>query len=1019
MDNGGRRRLRWLGVPLVAVGVSLACCGACVGVPCVSTGLRYGMWLDQCPAGDLRLNAEINAHGLLRGEDDGWIWVNPSARYLQGDGAYAWVDRSPLYRGRSVAIALRDPAGAEVPLTIVEQDDTGYGVGFRVELPELPDGDYTLAATVVAPFETVEVTAPLALYAPAIVHAISDRPLYKPGQDVLLRSVVFRRTDLSPLDQRPGTWRILAPDGSEMMVEKDQAGVYGVADTSFPLDDRAAVGTWRAVYRSGDVEDTVSFDVRPFRLPRFTVSATPSQTWYRRGDELIVEGTASYASGAPVKDAPVKVALQAASGRWSPPLDWEGPRQVTTDAWGRFRVSYGAVPVDLIERAELSVVAAVTDPAGETLTGGGRVVLSELPLQIEAVTELGDGLVGGFNNRAYLRVTRPDGVPVPEAEVAVTPWWDATADAKLGTTDVDGVAAMQLDPGEPVTVVQDAPPYRARPLRPASPSLSSAREVGEGREPDLDERRALDRLHPGVAACGDYAVGGGSARVAVRVDASGAVRKVFAGESRVDRCVADVMRGGRFPSGDERTFVFDWQVPDSLRPSLSGSVDVAYGSGNDAVGAIGDAAVAARRCLERGVGQDGDDVVAVHWSVERGQRAISVAFGDADGAGLSPSALACVRGAFSGLSIDDAADADVVGTASFDLSVPTQGGGRPSSLTSTGYDLRVSAVVDGEPSDGRLILGVGQVPALRIRPSETLLHPGETVEFELIRGPAFYGELPEEVHLYEGGLHLAKAKVDPKTRKASFEIPADRSGFLYVQHGDARAVVWVAPKETLAVALSTDKVAYRPGEEAHLTVSTKVAGQGAPAGVGLIGVDSKLGDLMPLPGPQEYGRVTVRETADKPAFGAFDPRALVLGEVRGDSAARAAVLRLTGLPMDAAGDNAASAYASTVDNDTEVLTTSFYRALIAASDAVRGWESAAPAGDQLTHAKMRELWDASLAKLRSDGTPAVDAYGRELRLNLLPYDLLVQVDPRNHASDATRLPEDLTDWPQWVAAEVR
>ena len=45
---------------LVAVAM-LGTVGMCVGYPCVPTGIRYGMWLDQCPATDLRLSASVEA----------------------------------------------------------------------------------------------------------------------------------------------------------------------------------------------------------------------------------------------------------------------------------------------------------------------------------------------------------------------------------------------------------------------------------------------------------------------------------------------------------------------------------------------------------------------------------------------------------------------------------------------------------------------------------------------------------------------------------------------------------------------------------------------------------------------------------------------------------------------------------------------------------------------------------------------------------------------------------------------
>ena len=1030
-ESAWKSRGLWalIGLPVLSLGLTAVCVGMCAGVPCFSTGLRYGIWADECPAGDLRIGASVQASGLLRGADDGWVWVNPYARVLHGDGSGAWASEEPMYRGRSATIELVDGDGVVVPMSIVEQIDEGPGIGFRVKLPEFADGDYTLRAHVTS-FEDIDVAVSLPFYAPAIAHLMTDRPLYKPGQDVLLRSVMFRRTDLVPLEGRPGKWHVTSPDGTEMLVEKDKAGSYGVADSSFPLDDRAQVGEWTAMWTSGTAQDVVKFDVRPFRLPRFSVEAKPNATWYTRGDKVIVEGTAKYSSGAPVKDAPVQVDVALASGRWPMPLAWEQPFVGTTDAYGKFSIPIGNVPADLIEKNTLSARVTVTEAAGETIVGGTSIVLSQYDLIAEAVTELGDGLVGGFNNRAYLRLSKPDGAPIADTDVKVTPWWDASAKPFTGRTDVDGVAALQLDPGDPVTVVIDAPPYRPRPLTPEQPYLSSATEAMDGRDLDLDERRTVDRLLADVGACGDYASGSGTVDIGVRVDAGGNVQKVMTEAGLLQRCVADVMQRAKFPSGDVRTYVLSWYVPDSLRPSLSGSADVAYGDGFDATDAFDEAALRARRCIPRGTGIDGSEVLRIHWSIDQGSKAITTAFAHTDGeenddgqmitgGGLSPGVLQCVRGAFGGMSVPEVAEGDAMGTASYALSVPSQDDARPQATTTTGYQLRVEAIADKAlVGMGPIILNPGAVPDLRIRASETLLHPGENVEFDLIRGPNFSATIPEKMWLYDGTVAIVEATVDPKARKVAFTIPTDKDGFLYTEFNGVRSVVWVEPKARLEVALSTDQATYRPGESAKLTITTTAGGSPTAAGVGLVGVDATLAQLAPLLGPQEYGRVTVRETADRPAFGAFDPRALVLGEVRGENAAKAAVMRITGLPMDAAGDDRLSGSEKTVDHDLETLTTSFYRALSQVTDDVHAWEAGAASGDVMTDEKMVDFWDNALATCRSNGKPAVDAFGRPLTLNLLPYDLLMQVDPRQVVSDATKLPEDITAWDRFVAEKV-
>jgi hypothetical protein len=364
---------------------------------------------------------------------------------------------------------------------------------------------------------------------------------------------------------------------------------------------------------------------------------------------------------------------------------------------------------------------------------------------------------------------------------------------------------------------------------------------------------------------------------------------------------------------------------------------------------------------------------------------------------------------------------DDLGTATLTLSVPSAPSARTArATTTTGYELAVIAAQDGaEVGRTRLTLPVGAVPTLRLRATPTLARAGEAVQIEVLRGPDWSGTLPREVVLYEGSLEVDRAELDPDTRTATFQLPEGVDGFLHVDVGGARAVVFVAPAGPLEVALSTDAAAYRPGERATLTVRTTAGGVGQAAGVGLVGVDQSLSQLAPLLGPDELGRVTVRASSDRPAFDAFDARALALGQVRGEHAALAAVLRISSVPTDPAGDERLYASATSTDDAEAALLTGFYRTYEALVPLVRAWEAEAPAGEVMDPARMVALWDAALDVVEAAGTPPVDGYGRRLRLPVLPGDLLRQVDPRQVVADGTRLPEDVVDWERFVAREVR
>ncbi|MFT5459504.1 MAG: hypothetical protein ACI9K2_006018, partial [Myxococcota bacterium] len=795
-------------------------------------------------------------------------------------------------------------------------------------------------------------------------------------------------------------------------------GPWGIAATAFPLDRLATVGTWRARWESGEASDEVTFDVRPFKLPRFTVELSAGAPWFGMSDTAWLQGRAVYASGAPVQEAPVTVQLQVSEGRWPMPLAWEAPVEVRTDARGRFTVDVGQVPADLLERSVIVAAATVVEPGGEVARSSARMVLSEDPVAAAAVTAFGDGLAEGFNNRVYLRVTTPDGRPLRNADVEVRPAWDPSADAQRARTDVDGVAALQVDPGAPITVVVPAPPVRVRPLTPDSPRLNEARELVTGASLGLAERRALDALHPGIAACGTLAPGGREVTIGLEVAANGRVADVVQGDGDLDRCVALVIRQAAFEAGTARMYRLRWAVPDTHQPSLVLSWESAFGPDDPVREELARAASRARACLPRGVGRNGAQVITGRWRTEADRRAPRVAWSRQVGHGLSPGQVACIEGELgrATLSRDPVA---AMGVVRVGLSVPRPPGTAQGAPTTTlGYELAVSVRSDGVlVGDTRLRMTPGDVPPLRLRATPSLTTTGETVSVQLLRGPAWSGRLPESLRLMQGTVELDEQDVvDGEVR---FTVPATVDGFLHVEHGGARAVVFVRRPDPLTVDVSTAKSAYAPGEQATLVVTAQAGGKGVAAAVGLMGVDSTLGQLVPLLAPDDPGRVLVRATSSAPAFDAFDAKALVLGTVRGENAAKAAVMRIASLPMDPAGDAPVDASVHDEPDATLELTASFYAVHAKLRAAVREWERAAPRGEVMDPPRMAKMWQAALtAHAAADGSVR-DAWGRAVTLDVLPHELLVQVDPRVVVSQSIRLPEDVVDWVSWVQKGVR
>ncbi len=991
---------------------------------CQSAAIRYGIALPTCPSGRIRQTAQLDVYGMRRGAE-GNVQLTAFAHYTTASADS--IQDARVTQFDSIRLSLIDGAGKATALPVKRW--TGErSRSTRVVLPNVPDGDYKLRADYVTPLGagTLDVNVPL--YTPARIHVITDRPLYEPGNTVKFRAVVLRAKDLSPIDGRPGMWVVKDATGEVLLEEKAPAADWGVVAGTFPLDKGAPTGTWSVTWQSAEAHDTTTFTVEPFTLPRFRVDAAPPRPFYRPGETPAIRGAVVYSSGAPVARAALEIQWEV-EGDWPPPREWEEkllPKQAVTGANGRFELTLPQVPADLQGRSTLVANIAAVDPAGDRVATTIPVLLSQDGIQVSSVTELGDGLVEGFNNRMYVRVTTPDGRVVANTKLNVKRAWQANDPGIEAELDEDGVASLQLDPGGPVNVVIPAKPFRPAP-RPPIVTRGEVQELIEDEGAPLADQVEMDRWLAPLEVCAKWVGAAGAAdddasdasggvQVGFRVDRSGAIRTAGGSSSPLGRCVLGVVRGRRLPAGAERMYAVTFNFADPDLPTLGGTVESALVVPTGLEAAVDEIAAGARDCLPAET--DGPVPKVLAWSAKAGSTQVELGPWIETQFGGSPSLLPCVTARFAGrITLPEKASSDSLGVIRFGVTAParlTQQ--KPQPTVMLGYELLVTAAIDGAPST-KLRVVPGTVPPLRLRVSPILAKPGDTITAEMIRGPDYNGTLPAELELRH--LKLAeplKAKLDDD-RKASFVLDATAEGWVEITGGGQRALVYVKPQGELTVSVTPGKDRYAPGNMAELAIATKLGGKPGKAAVGLIGVDQSLGQLVPLPGPDAMSRVQPPVGTSSPAFAALDGQALALGRIRGANAAAATVLRVTTIPQPPELDAEISASARTDLDPIAELTDHFYIILDELHEQARAWEASAPKDEKMRPRTMALLWNKALAAVAKRGLPIDDAYGRKLRLSLLPADLLALVDPRAVIVVGTRRPEDVENWAAWVATE--
>ncbi len=993
---------------------------AAVGAALALAALAYWIFRSPWPEheGELRQSAQLEVSGLSRGRE-GTVTLAVRAHYVQGQD----LDSVGVDDLEPKKLTLIDAAGKPQALS-PKWKKRRWAQSARLTLPDVPDGDYTLHAEYETDLGKGEVNLPLPLYAPARVHVLTDRPLYEPGHQVKFRAVVVRAADLTPLDGRPGRWLVIDPEGETVLEELAPAGAFGVVAGSFPLDRTATPGTWKVKWRSGAAEAETEIAVRPFTLPRLRVEATAELPFYSPNDPATLakgrprlRGAVTYASGAPVAGASVAVSWRV-NGDWPPSREWLAalPERARAGVDGRFELELPPLPSDL--QGAVTVVANLraTDEAGDTAAGSAQVLLSEHALAISAVTELGGGLAHGFNNRVYLRATTPDGRILQGAKLKVRRAWQASDPGVEAVVDEDGVAALQLDPGPPVNVI-----IPARPWRPATPpppvQMAGARDLVRRAEASLEDQLAFERWLPAVAPCAKWVALERRLPLGLHVARDGAV-VVAAEPGELARCVATAAKALRLPASGERLVALELVFHDPELPKLNVELEHLPAGDHDEVLeplrlALADRAAAARDCLP--MGQEGLLPRALTWRAIAGQRQLAI---DGwvevpEGGQALVSAMACVTSRFAATKVllDEPATADALGLARLTLQMPdTLRQSRPRPTTMLGYELAISAELPGAPST-LLRLPPGEIPQVRLRLSPVLAKPGETVTAEILRGPGYQGKLPEKLSLRCNRKPLLAKLVE---RKAAFSLPAETSGFCQVEFRGARAMAYVKPAAELALSVSPSAATLAPGARVELTLRTTSGGNGVPAAVGLFGVDQSLADLAPLPGTEELERLLPTIVTPEPAFGALDGQALAMGRVLGANAAAAVVLQVGEVPATEQLDAVVHASTSESFDPSVELTDRFYVVLAELYVQARQWETQAPADEKLQPATLVKLWQRALEACGKRGEKIEDAFGRRLRLRVLPPELLALTDPTVVVS-GTRLPEDIESWADYVA----
>lgn len=330
------------------------------------------------------------------------------------------------------------PTNQTVRLARFETDENGTGTP-RFRLPDWSDGNYVLRVSARIGRNVEVITRTVNLHRSWQLMVSTDKPVYRPGDPIRIRSLALRRPDLKPVAGGDVTFTVADPKGNIIFRRRDVTSRYGIASADCPLADEILHGIYRIECRVGDTTSTAAVEVKKYVLPKFKVAIDADRPYYQSGE--LISGTvqADYFFGKPVADAAVRIDLAPVkSGE-------EAADSVTvrTNKGGRAEFSIRlpeslARPPQDSDDALIAVRGTVVDSAGQTESHTISRVVTKNPLRIEVIPESGR-LVPGVSNVVYLMTSYADGRPA-RTHLAVSGF-----DREIVTSEA-GVATVELTP---------------------------------------------------------------------------------------------------------------------------------------------------------------------------------------------------------------------------------------------------------------------------------------------------------------------------------------------------------------------------------------------------------------------------------------------------------------------------------------------------------------------------------------------------------------------------------------------
>ncbi|GHU05803.1 UPF0192 protein [Betaproteobacteria bacterium] len=146
------------------------------------------------------------------------------------------------------------------------------------------------------------------------LYAITDRPLYRPGDQVNIKLMAreYRAANESaPAGAAKAGIRVFDPNGTPVLNDDAPLTSDKGADTAFYLPPDAVAGGYEIRVSYKDKQYSAAFRVAEYVKPHFEITLVPDKDNFKTGEPVSGKIRLSYPNGKPVKNAAIELTLRA------------------------------------------------------------------------------------------------------------------------------------------------------------------------------------------------------------------------------------------------------------------------------------------------------------------------------------------------------------------------------------------------------------------------------------------------------------------------------------------------------------------------------------------------------------------------------------------------------------------------------------------------------------------------------------------------------------------------------------